>query len=90
VNQHGRILLLKIKRLRQQSAQRQMLLNMRAICGAAYLSQEFAKQIQLVRAVASATSNPSLLKSYLPLSDYICDKQKQHSPNYVHHRDYVE
>ena len=58
---------------------------MRAICGAAYLSQEFAKQIQLVRAEVNVTSNPSLLRCDQLLRDYIYDKPKRRSPSYVRH-----
>jgi pullulanase/glycogen debranching enzyme len=64
--------------------------DMRAICGAAYQFQEFSKQNQQVPEVVSATSSPFLSKSYLLLNGYIYDKQKQRSPNYVHHHDSVE
>jgi hypothetical protein len=52
--------------------------------------REFAKQHQLAREEVSEVSIPNLLVAYLPLSDCICGKQKQHFPNCVHHHESEE
>jgi len=52
--------------------------------------QEFAKPHQLVRVEVSEVSIPNLSTVYQPLSDCTCDKQRQHSPNYVHRHEIVE
>jgi hypothetical protein len=67
-----------------------MALGMRSISYLVSQFQEFAKRHLLVRVAESLTSNQSLLRCDLLSGDCICDKQKQHSPNYGHHHDFVE
>ena len=45
---------------------------------------------QLVREEVSEVSIPNPLVAYLPSSDCICGKQKQRSPNCVHHHESEE
>jgi hypothetical protein len=54
------------------------------------LCREFAMLRQLVRAEVSEVSIPNLLAAYLPSSDCIYGKQRQHSPNYVHRHEIEE
>jgi hypothetical protein len=63
---------------------------MRSISNLVYRYQECAMQRPLVRVEASLTSNLFLSRFDQLSDDCICDKQKQRSPNYVHHHDCVE
>jgi hypothetical protein len=63
---------------------------MRSISYLVFQFLEFARRHLLVRGAESLTSNQSLLRCDLPSGDCICDKQKQHSPNYERHHDFAE
>jgi hypothetical protein len=67
-----------------------MALNMAASDYQYDLCREFAMLHQLVHVEVSEVSIPNLSTVYQPLSDCTCDKQRQHSPNYVHRHENVE
>jgi hypothetical protein len=74
----------------QRRVQHQTGEGMRSISNLVFQFQEFAKLRPQVRVEVFSISNQFLSKCDRLSDDYICDKQKQRSPNYVHHHDCVE
>jgi hypothetical protein len=74
----------------QRRVQHQTGEGMRSISNLVFQFQEFAKLRPQVRVEVSSISNRFLSKCDRLSDDYICDKQKLRSPNYVHRHDCVE
>jgi hypothetical protein len=67
------------------SPQPQMVSNKESRFDEVYLFLKFAKQLPQAHVVCGEAANLNPLMCDLPLSDYIYDKLKPHSPNYVRH-----
>jgi hypothetical protein len=74
----------------QLRVQRQMVEDMKSISNLVFRFQVFSKLRRQVHGAESLISNRSLSKCDRLFDDYICDKLKQHSPNYALRRDYEE